>query len=246
MAQAKQMKPMKERKSKFQFTRDLFDGLAKQNVVLMTGSVIAPVIIGATTFKKGVVIAVAFTVISFLTLVTCSVIPKKIVYTLRVIIYAVVGSVYYIPTVLLLEQMFPLTVELIGIYMPLIITNALIFSKTESRFYLESKLKMIVDVSFFIVGFGVICVLTGGFREIICFGTLGGAKLFDFSIAAFESPFGGFILIGIMAGMFRALYNYLRNRRIKQNAAQHNTEAVKVYKKGSTTTSTALQSGSEK
>ena len=246
MAQAKQMKPMKEHKSKFQFTRDLFDGMAKQNVVLMTGIVNAPVIIAATTFKKGVVIAIAFAVISFLTIVTCSFIPKKIVYTLRVIIYAVVGSVYYIPAVLLLEQMFPLTVELIGIYMPLIITNALIFSKTESRFYLESKLKMIVDVSFFIVGFGVICVLTGGFREIICFGTLGGAKLFDFSIAAFESPFGGFILIGIMAGMFRALYNYLRNRRIKQNAAQHNTEAVKVYKKGSTTTSTALQSGSEK
>ena len=141
MAQAKQMKPEKTRKSNFKFTRDLIDGLAKQNVVLMTGIVNAPVIIAATTFKKGVVIALAFAIISFLTIVTCSFVPKKIVYTLRVIIYALVGSVYYIPTVLLLEQIFPLTVELIGIYMPLIITNALIFSKTESRFYLEDKLK---------------------------------------------------------------------------------------------------------
>lgn len=251
MAQAKQMKPLKTRKSNFKFTRDLFDGLAKQNVVLMTGIVNAPVIIAATTFKKGVVIAIAFALISFLTIVTCSFIPKKIVYTLRVIIYAVVGSVYYIPTVLLLEQMFPLTVELIGIYMPLIITNALIFSKTESRFYLENRLKMIVDVLFFIAGFSVICVLTGGFRELICFGTLAGIKLFDFSIAAFESPFGGFILVGIMAGTFRALYNYLRNRRIKQNAAQHNAEAVKVYHKASSqdkkdAVTPALQSGNEK
>ena len=240
MAQAKQMKPLKTRKSNFKFTRDLFDGLAKQNVVLMTGIVNAPVIIAATTFKKGVVIAIAFALISFLTIVTCSFIPKKIVYTLRVIIYAVVGSVYYIPTVLLLEQMFPLTVELIGIYMPLIITNALIFSKTESRFYLENRLKMIVDVLFFIAGFSV-----------ICFGTLAGIKLFDFSISAFESPFGGFILVGIMAGTFRALYNYLRNRRIKQNAAQHNAEAVKVYHKASSqdkkdAATPALQSGNEK
>ena len=209
MAQAKQMKPEKTRKSDFKFTRDLIDGLAKQNVVLMTGIVNAPVIIAATTFKKGVVIALAFAIISFLTIVTCSFVPKKIVYTLRVIIYALVGSVYYIPTVLLLEQIFPLTVELIGIYMPLIITN---------------------DVIFFIAGFGAVCVLTGGFRELICFGTFAGIKLFDFKIAAFESPFGGFILVGIMAGMFRALYNYLRNRRIRLNSEEHNKAATHTYR----------------
>ena len=228
MATAKQIKPKKiKQKTDFRFTRDLLDGLAKQNVVLMTGIVNAPVIIAATSFKKGVVIALAFAIISLLTILTCSFIPKKIVYTLRVIIYALVGSVYYIPTVLLLENIFPLTVQLIGIYMPLIIANALIFSKTESRFYLESKQKMVIDVIMFIIGFGVICVLTGGFREIICFGTFAGIKLLDISISAFEAPFGGFILVGIMAGMFRALYNYLRNRRIKQNEELAKAEALK-------------------
>ena len=226
MAQAKQMKPTREKRTEFKFTRDLFDGLAKQNVVLMTGIVNAPVVIAATTFKKGVVIALAFAIISFLTILTCSFIPKKIVYTLRVIIYALVGSVYYIPTVLLLEEIFPLTVELIGIYMPLIITNALIFSKTESRFYLESRGRMVIDVLFFVIGFGAVCVVTGGFREIICFGTFAGFKILDISIAAFESPFGGFILVGIMAGMFRALYNFMRNRRIKQNAGAQNRAAA--------------------
>ena len=228
MATAKQIKPKKiKQKTDFRLTRDLLDGLAKQNVVLMTGIVNAPVIIAATSFKKGVVIAIAFAIISFLTILTCSFIPKKIVYTLRVIIYALVGSVYYIPTVLLLEKIFPLTVQLIGIYMPLIIANALIFSKTESRFYLESKQKMIIDVIMFITGFGVICVLTGGFREIICFGTLAGIKILDISISAFEAPFGGFILVGIMAGMFRALYNHLRNRRIKQNEELAKAEVLK-------------------
>ena len=229
MAQAKQLKPEKTRKSDFKFTRDLIDGLAKQNVVLMTGIVNAPVIIAATTIKKGVVIALAFAVISFLTIVTCSFVPKKIVYTLRVIIYALVGSVYYIPTVLLLEQIFPLTVELIGIYMPLIITNALIFSKTESRFYLEGKLKMMIDVIFFVAGFGIVC------------GTFAGINLFDFKIAAFESPFGGFILVGIMAGMFRALYNYLRNRRIRQNSEEQNKAAAEQIFRSSTETNGATK-----
>jgi len=129
--------------------------------------------------------------------------------------------------VLLLERIFPLTVQLIGIYMPLLIANALIFSKTESRFYLESKQKMVIDVIMFIIGFGVICVLTGGFREVICFGTFAGVKILDISISAFEAPFGGFILVGIMAGMFRALYNYLRNRRIKQNEELARAEALR-------------------
>ncbi len=216
MAKAKQLKPKRE-KSNFRFTHDLLDGLAKQNVVLMTGIVNAPVIIAATTFKKGVVIAIAFAVISFLTIFTCSFVPKKIAYALRVIIYALVGSVYYIPTVLMLEEIFPLTVQLIGIYMPLIISNALIFSKTESRFYLENKKKMLIDVIVFILGFSVVCVITGGFRELICFGTFAGVKLLDnIYISAFEAPFGGFILVGIMAGMFRAIYNYLRNRKKRE------------------------------
>jgi electron transport complex protein RnfE len=106
------------------------------------------------------------------------------------------------------------------------ITNSLIFSKTESRFYLESKPKMLIDVIVFIAGFSVICVLTGSFREMICFGSFAGIKLTDFSIPAFEAPFGGFILLGIMAGMFRALYNYLRNRRIRQNEEIAKAEAL--------------------
>ena len=85
---------------------------------------------------------------------------------------------------------------------------------------------MVIDVLFFVIGFGAVCVVTGGFREIICFGTFAGFKILDISISAFESPFGGFILVGIMAGMFRALYNFMRNRRIKQNAEAQNIAAA--------------------
>lgn len=209
------MKKLKEKKT-FKLHRSLLDGLAKQNVVLMTGIVNAPVVIAATTFKKGVVIAIAFAVISMLTIFTCSFVSKKIVYTLRVITYALVGSIIYIPTVLMLEEIFPRTVGLIGIYMPLLITNSLIFSKTESRFYLRKRGEMMIDVFFFAVGFGVVCVIVGALRELITIGSIADIKLADFNITAFEAPFGGFIMVGIMAGAFRAFYNFARNRRIRQ------------------------------
>ncbi len=217
--QMPKMKKLREKKP-IRFDRSLLDGLAKQNVVLMTGIVNAPVVIAATTFKKGTVIALAFAFISMLTIFICSFVPKKIVYTLRVIIYALVGSVIYIPTVLALEEIFPRTVGLIGIYMPLIITNALIFSKTESRFYLRKRGEMMIDVFFFSVGFGAVSVIVGMLRELITMGSIADVKLAELNISAFEAPFGGFIMVGIMAGAFRALYNYARNRRIKQNQLQ--------------------------
>lgn len=186
----------------------------------MTGIVNAPVVIAATTFKKGVVIAIAFAVISMLTIFICSFVPKKIVYTLRVITFALVGSVIYIPTVIMLEEIFPRTVGLIGIYMPLLITNALIFSKTESRFYLRRRGEMMIDVFFFSVGFGVVCALVGALRELITAGSIADIKLAELNVSAFEAPFGGFIMVGIMAGAFRALYNFARNRRINKNSSQ--------------------------
>lgn len=199
------------------FTPDLLDGLIKQNVVLMSGIVTAPVVIAATTFKKGVVIALAFSIISFLTITICSFVPQKIVYTIRVIIYALVASLLYIPTVLMLEEIFPLTVQLIGIYMPLLVTNSLIFSKTESRFYMRTKGIMIIDVMMYILGFDIICVIVGTLREIVCSGSFAGFRLTNFTISAFEAPFGGFILVGIMAGLFRALYNRLKKHLLEKH-----------------------------
>ncbi|MCH5324468.1 MAG: NADH:ubiquinone oxidoreductase subunit RnfE [Eubacterium sp.] len=182
----------------------------------MTGIVTAPVVIAATNLKKGAVLAIAFTVISMLTIFFCSFVPKKIVYTLRVIMFALVGSIIYIPTVIMLENIFPRTVELLGIYMPLLITNSLIFSKTESRFYLRKRGEMMIDVFFFTVGFGAVCTAVGALRELITVGSIGGTKLAELNVTAFEAPFGGFIMVGIMAGAFRAFYNFARNRRIKQ------------------------------
>ena len=51
---------------------------------------------------------------------------------------------------------------------------------------------MIIDVIFLHSGLRRSVRPTGGFRELICFGTFAGIKPFDFKIAAFESPFGGF------------------------------------------------------
>ncbi len=198
----------------------IVDGLIKQNIVLVSGLVIAPVIAAATDLYKALLISLAFSLISFFTIVLCRAVPRKIAYTLRVILYAVVASVVYIPVMIICETVFAENViASAGIYIPILITNSLILSKSETRFYLSSFGHMVADSLLFILGFDAVCVLVGLIRDIFGNGKIGRMYIdMPFTVPALETTFGGFILIGIMAGLLRAVTSAVYNKkRRKQN-----------------------------
>lgn len=195
----------------------LKDGFFKQNIVFMSGLLIAPVIACATTLGKSLAMCLVFSLVSFLTILLCRVIPRKIAYTLRVIIYSLVASAIYIPSVLLTTTvMGGDVIASAGVYLPILVTNSLILSKSESRFYVESFGDMVPDVLCFIAGFDAACIFTGAVREILAKGTIGGAYLdMPFTIPALETTFGGFLFVGIMAGFARGLYNHHKAKLLR-------------------------------
>lgn len=193
--------------------KNLIDGLFRQNVVLMTGLVVSPVVAGATTLVNGLIIALVFSIVSFITVAVCSRIPRKIVYTVRVILYTLVASVVYIPVMLFLKTYFSDVAAEIGVYLAILISNPLILSKTESRFYLRSFGYMLIDVLVFIAGFDIVCITISALREILTFGTILGFNLgTGFTVPALGTTFGGFILLGVLAGLCRAVYNFRKKR----------------------------------
>lgn len=195
----------------------LKDGFFKQNIVFMSGLLIAPVIACATTLQKSLAVCIVFTLVSFLTILLCRVIPRKIAYTLRVIIYSLVASAVYIPAVLLaVTLMGGDVIASAGVYLPILVTNSLILSKSESRFYVEPFKDMVPDVLCFIAGFDGACIFTGAVREILAKSTIGGAYLeMPFTIPALETTFGGFLFVGIMAGLTRGIYNYRKAKALR-------------------------------
>ncbi len=194
----------------------LKDGFFKQNIVFMSGLLIAPVIACATTLQKSLAVCIVFTLVSFLTILLCRVIPRKIAYTLRVIIYSLVASAIYIPSVMLASLIMGEEVIIAaGVYLPILVTNNLILSKSESRFYVEPFGDMLPDVLCFIAGFDVACVFTGAVREILAKSTIGGAYLdMPFTIPALETTFGGFLFVGITAGLARGIYNHHKAKQL--------------------------------
>ncbi len=191
---------MNEKKSKINF-----DGLFRQNIVLMSGLVTAPIIVAATTAERALVLTLCFFMVSYISILICRLIPRKIMYSMRILIYAVVAGAVYIPTVLLISMLFPETVSGVLIYIEISVVNLLLLAKTESRFYLESFGVMALDALIYIAGYAVAVFAVGIIRELLAYGTFFGLYLFDEPMPAARSPFFGFILVGILAAVCRVI-----------------------------------------
>ncbi len=188
------------------------DGLFRQNIVLMSGLVTAPVIVAATTFERALVLTISFLLISYTSILLCRFIPRKIVYTVRILLYVGVAALMYIPTAILLNSWFPETAASVSIYIEILVVNSLLLAKTESRFYLMPYGEMTLDALIFVLGYSMAAFAVGIIRELLAFGQLFGFRVCDPIMPAAKTPFFGFFLVGILAAVCRAITNHRRRR----------------------------------
>lgn len=200
------------------------DGLFRQNIVLMSGLVTAPIIVAATTFERALVLTLSFFLISYSSIIICRFIPREIVYTVRIICYVGVASVMYIPTALLMNALFPETASAVSIYIEILVVNSLILAKTESRFYLMPLREMAVDALMYILGYAAAAFVVGIIREFLAFGSLFGMRVCDAPMTAAKTPFFGFILVGIFAAVCRGMTSRRRKRSEKSGVIRKGAE----------------------
>lgn len=185
------------------------DGLLKKNTVFISGLVIAPVVAAANTVSHALTLIFSFSAITFITLLASSFIPRKMVYSVRTILYSFIGSLVYIPVVFFTDKFFAAEQYNIGIFLPLFITNSLIISQSELRFFRQKKGAMLLDVIFYILGFDVAVIIIAFIREVFSTGQLGGKVLgIPLTIPALALPFGGFIVLGFLSALARKLSSF--------------------------------------
>ena len=197
----------------------LSDGLVRQNIVLMSGTAIAPVAACATNYENAVALSVGFTMIAFLSIAICRFVPKKIVYTLRVIIYALIAGLSFIPTYMALVYFYGSEViDNLGVYLPILAVNPLILTKTETRFSLRPFHLMTLELAGYITGFNVACISVGIIRDLMVNARIGNIEVnvTGFGVPAASTTFGGLLLVGIAAGIFRWMYNQSKERQAKK------------------------------
>ena len=199
---------MKERKN------SVFDGILGDNIILASLMVISPVIICGDTIKNALSLIYAFNSITFISLIIGSFIPKKLPYALKITIYAVISSLVYIPVRWFAIEFYPDSIERIGIYYPLLAVNSLIVLQSEAKFFRMKKGRMIVSLAFYIIGFDAVMLITGFIREFFAYGTV-FSRVADINttVSGLGKPFGGFIFLGLMCGVYRKIRSAASERK---------------------------------
>ncbi|MCM1299074.1 MAG: hypothetical protein NC228_05865, partial [[Eubacterium] siraeum] len=149
--------------------------------------------------------------------------PKKIASAVRRVLYALISSLVYIPVTLLEELIFPQSLlQSIELYLVIIVINPFILSKTESRFFLRPVPMMFKDLAGFVLGFDFACILVGTIRDILTDNIVLNTIIpMPIEIPAAGRVFGGFILVGMLAGLIRAIYNRYVKMKKKAYVSQH-------------------------
>ena len=192
--------------AKRRFDSTVLEGLFMKNPLFSDGMVVAPAVVMAYTMKNSFALIFVFSLVSFLTLAIASFLPKKIVYTLRIILYTLIAAVVFIPVDICAKTIFPAEYATLGVFIPLLITNSLIITKSEQRFFLKTKGRMFIDIICYIVGYDAAILIMGVLRELIALGTV-GSRIYGvpFTVSGMALPFGGFIFLAFAAAAVRRI-----------------------------------------
>ncbi|MBE6862646.1 MAG: electron transport complex subunit E [Ruminococcus sp.] len=184
----------------------LTSGFLGDNTVLSGLMVISPVIMCGDTLKNALALVYAFSLITFFSVMISSFVPKRLPYAVKIIIYAVISALIYIPVKLLAQEIYPEAIGRTGIYFPLLAVNSLIVHQTEAKFFRMRKLEMTGSLVFYILGFDAVMLLTGVIRELFAYGTVYN-RMVDMNtlISGIAQPFGGFIFLGLLCGIYRKI-----------------------------------------
>lgn len=192
--------------------KSVFDGVLGDNIVLSSLMIISPIIICGDTVKNALSLIYAFNSITLISLILGSFVPKKIPYTVKIIIYTIISSLVYIPVRWFAVEFYPDSIERIGIYYPLLAVNSLIVLQSEAKFYRMKKGRMILSLVFCIIGFDLVMLITGFIREFFAYGTI-LSKVADINttVTGLGEPFGGFIFLGLICGIYRKIRSSIRS-----------------------------------
>ncbi len=184
------------------------EGFLTGNALLSSGIIIAPAVAAATDFMSALALSIVFCLVTYVTVVLCSFVPSKIVYTVRIILYTLVASVVYVLVKMLMLRLMPIPFEGLGIYAPLLITNSLITSKTETKFYRRKRSYMLVLAGFYVLGYAVSIIMFGTLRSILVNGTFLGFKILPVTFPTFTTLYGGFILLALVSALYRGVVSF--------------------------------------
>ena len=192
--------------------------LVCENPILISGLSLGPVVAISQSLKAGVSLSVAFAIIIVPVLVLFAVNPIKIPKSLRVILCALVSSLFFIPAFWFAKNIFPEVSDKVGVFLPLMVVNPIITAHSGEAVRTKRPLQSLIDGLITTLGFSLVMILVSAIREIFGKGTLWDKPLGSMQgNISFLLPFMGFIIVGLLAAGAKRLLMLLDDKKKGEN-----------------------------
>lgn len=219
------------------------DRVFKNNPVVMQGMGLAPLVVLATTGRNALMLAVAVALLLTPSrMLACllsrwcplrdeSPAPEELEKKLlpRALLYSGSAAVVYLAAYPILNAVFGTDLLTLGIYLPMLIVEPLLtyrFGRVQ-----ETMHKAVSKGLRITLGYALILLLLGCVREWLAYGSVFGVTLSRSILPMAGMPAGGFIVLGVLCAVWRALARkqreYLKNEARGYLAVHPNKEAEK-------------------
>ncbi len=209
------------------------DGLWHNNPATVQLLGLCPLLAVTGTAVNGLGLGLATLLVLVLSNVTVSLIRDWVRPEIRIPIFIVVIASFVTAVELIMDAWFHDLHKILGIFIPLIVTNCAILARAESFASRNSVPRAFADGLAMGLGFAAVLVLLGAFRELLGHGTLFqqadlmfGPAFADLQLTLFERqgmlaailPPGAFIGLGLLIAAMNVI-NQRRERRRRAEAA---------------------------
>jgi electron transport complex protein RnfE len=186
----------------------LLNGIIKENPTFRLLLGMCPSLAVTTMARNGLGMGAAATFVLVGSNLVISLIRKIVPDKVRIPAYITVIATFTTIVQLLLAAFFPELNKQLGIYIPLIVVNCIIFARAEMFAQKNGPLLSILDGLGMGAGFTLAITIIGSVREILGAGTWMGipvtVNLFEPAIM-FILPPGGFLVMGFLVALFNKL-----------------------------------------
>lgn len=190
------------------FKKQLKDGLIYQNPVLVQVLGMCSTMAITTSISNGVGMGISVLIILTLSNIFISLLRKIIPNEVRIACYIVVIAGFVTIVDLCLQAFFPDIAKSLGVFIPLIVVNCIIFGRAEAFAFKNKPLASAVDGLGMGLGFTLAITLISSIRELFGVGTVFGMQVMPEGYLPMDilvKPAGGFIVLGLTLALMNKL-----------------------------------------
>lgn len=192
------------------------NGLLNENPTFRLLLGMCPTLAVSTAASNGLGMGLSTTFVLVFANLVISLLRKMIPEKVRIPSFVVVIATFVTIIDLLIKAFVPSLSSSLGIYIPLIVVNCIIFARAESFAFKNPPVPSIFDGLGMGLGFTCSLTLLSSVREIIGSGTWFGKQIMPAAyqpMSIIVSPAGGFITLGILILIVNAVVKAVGNRK---------------------------------